>query len=111
MVLDTAMQSTDLQRQFVMLILASRQICYNSTLQAIQLHHHWIQWAISTATLPCLIWILYNCHVVVKLTFLLGELKENTLYKPLTVFNQSDIKLWGLNKLPYGLKQAEMPQQ
>jgi hypothetical protein len=82
---------------------------YSCIPQAIHLHHCWIQWAISTATLPHLIRILSDCHVVVKSTFLLGELKETTFDKPPTSFNQPDIKFWWLNKLPYGLKQAKMP--
>jgi hypothetical protein len=84
---------------------------YSHIPQVIHLHHRWIQWAISTATLPRLICILSNCHVVVELTFLLGELKETTFDGPPTSFNQPDIKFRWLNKLPYGLKQAKMPQR
>jgi hypothetical protein len=82
---------------------------YSCIPQAIHLHHCRIQWAISTATLPHLICILSDCHVVVKSTVLLGELKETTFDEPPTSFNQPDIKFQWLNKLPYGLKQAKMP--
>jgi hypothetical protein len=72
------------------------------------MHNPWIQWAALIPTLPYMIWILSDCHIVVKWTFFHGELKDNTFVRFPTDFSHPDNKVLHLDKVLHGLNLAKM---